>query len=349
MTSQCEHASSGSRLERYRPQPGAPAQRQRHRSSASRRHGRHLVAGQHQLDLEVELVVRRRSASTPGAPRTTRRPGRNSSYCRRVSGPMRTRTRACWSHTSSPATAPPPSAPPSSPSARLGRRARADTTRRRTARPRTARRSSPTRAARAPPPTATASTAARRRTAATRRGSGRRLCRPGVSRPTIARSCDVSESRRRGRRLSSAPLRAAAPESNGRVRLRPRPVEERDDAMVEEAEEVLQRAVAGAHAPRHVQRVVERQHALRPGEPRKFTVIRAGSSSSPSSSDCDLAGRKRDALSASRSARPRRRVAEPTDRRALRAQLLEQRAPPGRSRTPAARRAAGRAASDRSS
>ena len=34
---------------------------------------RRLVAGQHELDLEVELIVRRRSASTPGAPRATRR------------------------------------------------------------------------------------------------------------------------------------------------------------------------------------------------------------------------------------------------------------------------------------
>src|SRR5215471_1334402 len=58
--SECEERIVGVTLERIRSQPCAPAQRQRIALGIEPT-GRRLVAGQDELDLEVELVVREKA------------------------------------------------------------------------------------------------------------------------------------------------------------------------------------------------------------------------------------------------------------------------------------------------
>ena len=157
----------GIALEWRRPKPGAPAQAAADRIVRVEAARRRLVAGQHELDLEVELIVAEEARQGP------ERIVRLAAGKKLVVPPPREGADAdahaallvpdlVAGHRAVPETA------ATLAQRRLRRARRADTTRRRTARPRTARRSSRTRAARAPPPAATASTAGRRSTAATR-------------------------------------------------------------------------------------------------------------------------------------------------------------------------------------
>src|SRR5690606_31666954 len=76
--------------------------------------------------------------------------------------------------------------------------------------------------------------------------------------------------------------------------LAPRLIEERDDAMMEQVQEIAQRAIALAQTILHEQRVCMRQHALRPREAEEVDA-HAGRRVLADIELLDLAGRKRQA------------------------------------------------------
>src|SRR5205085_7711350 len=69
--------------------------------------------------------------------------------------------------------------------------------------------------------------------------------------------------------VASPPVALLLAVRNPDVRLLPRAIEQREDAVVEDAEEFLEGVIAGAHALGDVQTVRERERALRTSEPEK--------------------------------------------------------------------------------